>query len=87
MKFIKQLTWKQVFTFIFFFFFAYVVVEAIETLIEHFFGVNPKATGVGILVLVIMYGFKFHIFCCLFPGLYATYRIKHKKCTHEHCGE
>jgi hypothetical protein len=54
-------------------------------LLEDIFHVNLSNLKWGWLGLMILYGFKFHIFCCLLPALFASYKCRHKKCKHEHC--
>jgi hypothetical protein len=31
-----------------------------------------------------IYGFKFHILCCVVPMIWAAYKCKHS-CDHDHC--
>ena len=54
-------------------------------LLEDILHVNLSNLKWGWLGLMILYGFKFHIFCCLLPALFASYKCRHKKCKHEHC--
>lgn len=87
MKFIKQLTWKKALKFIMWTLVAWVIIEFVESLIQHYWHVEMSSTDtvVGFIMSVIILGFKLHIWCCVFPGLYATYRMRHKKCHHDHC--
>lgn len=60
--------------------------EIIEHLIFDFFHVDFKSLKLGWVAFILIYGFKYHIFCCLLPALYSTYKCKHKtKCNHKHC--
>jgi hypothetical protein len=64
---------------------SFIVFEAVEHGLEHFFGIEMDALGVGWLAAVIAYGFKTHIICCLVPLLWAAYRCRHRGCEHDHC--
>jgi len=60
----------------------------IELCLNKFFGIdmdNLNLGWLGWLGLMIVYGFKYHILCCLLPLLYTSYVCSHKKCKHEHC--
>jgi hypothetical protein len=48
----------------------------------HFGWLNLK---MGWLVMVILYGFKYHVICCLLPIFWIAYKCRHKKCKHPHC--
>jgi len=65
---------------------SFIVVQILETIIEHYFGVNLHDIPVfGWLGAMVIYGFKFHIICCVLPALYTGYVCRHDKCEHEHC--
>lgn len=60
----------------------------LEELISYYFGIsmdNLNLGWLGWLGFIIMYGFKLHIFCCLLPLLFTTYKCRHKGCDHEQC--
>ena len=84
---IKKVSIKSILKFLFWFCITYLVIEGIEILIDKYFHLElrPLTTWAGLIIGTIIYGFKFHLFCCLFPFLYATYKCKHKECKHDHC--
>ncbi len=74
------------------FFITFVISFIVFYLIEHGISIlfdididNLEVGWLGWLGFIILYGFKFHIFCCLIPLLFTTYKCRHKKCEHEHC--
>lgn len=74
------------------FFITFVISFIVFYLIEHGISIlfdididNLEVGWLGWLGFIILYGFKFHIFCCLIPLLFTTYKCRHKKCKHEHC--
>ena len=76
---------NAVFKFTKIFIISYIVMEMIECIVTYYCNVDLHAMKYGFFMFMIIYGFKFHIFCCLFPFLFAAYKCKHKKCKHEHC--
>jgi len=64
---------------------SFILFEIIERILEWKFGIDLHAMKWGWIGFIIIYGFKFHIFCCLLPFLFASYKCKHKKCHHDHC--
>ncbi len=65
---------------------SFIVIEIIEHLVEYSFGIDLHSIPViGWLGYLILYGFKYHILCCLLPAIYTGYVCSHKKCNHEHC--
>jgi hypothetical protein len=66
---------------------SFIAFEAVEHSLSHFFGIelDEVGTGAGWVLLVIAYGFKTHILCCLVPLLWAAYRCRHRGCEHDHC--
>lgn len=78
---------KAVFKFILIFILSFFILEVSERLIEYFFKIDLHNLKWGWVGFVIVYGFKYHIFCCLIPTLWASYKCKHKKCEHEYCNK
>lgn len=76
---------KSIIKFIYIFIISFLVMEGIEFLIENIFNIRINELKYGWLAFIIIYGFKFHIFCCLLPAVFASYKCRHKKCEHEHC--
>jgi hypothetical protein len=66
---------------------SFIAIEAIERGLSHFLGIEMDNIGVGAgwLLLVVGYGFKTHIICCIVPMLWAAYRCRHRGCDHDHC--
>jgi len=64
---------------------SFIAFEAVEHGLEHLFGIELHALGAGWLAIVIAYGFKTHIICCLVPLLWAAYKCRHRGCEHDHC--
>ena len=77
---------KEIIKFIMIFIISFILFESIEIIFNHFFKIKIPMT-LGWIGFVILYGFKFHIFCCLIPAIWAGYKCRHKKCKHEHCGK
>ena len=61
------------------------VTEGIEWAAYRFLHFDVHYLKLGWLGMMIIWGFKFHIFCCLIPAVWASYKCRHKKCEHEHC--
>jgi len=76
---------KSIIKFIIIFILTFILLEIVEFLISYFFDVNVKNLKWGWLGIMIVYGFKYHIICCLVPIIWAAYKCRHKKCKHEHC--
>lgn len=68
---------------------SFIAFFILEHLISYFFGIdldNLELGWLGWLGVVIFFGFKYHILCCLIPLIWTTYKCKHNnKCKHEHC--
>ncbi len=67
---------------------SFIAFYLLEHLVSYVFDIdidNLEVGWLGWLGFIILYGFKFHIFCCLIPLLFTTYKCRHKKCKHEHC--
>jgi hypothetical protein len=76
---------KGLIKFIIIFILTFLLMEGIELSIEHFFNIDLHELKWGWVGFIIVYGFKYHIFCCLIPAIWAGYKCRHKKCEHEHC--
>jgi hypothetical protein len=78
--------WKSIKKFMLIFLLSFIVMEIIEHLIFLYLKVDLKSLKLGWIGFIIIYGFKYHIFCCLIPSIWATYKCRHKnKCNHQHC--
>jgi hypothetical protein len=71
--------------FIIIFILTFLLMEGIELGIEYFFNIDLHELKWGWVGFIIVYGFKYHIFCCLVPAIWAGYKCRHKKCEHEYC--
>lgn len=76
---------KSLLRFTYFFILSFLFFQMIEILVHHFLGIDLHNMKFGWMGLVIVYGFKYHIFCCLLPAIWAGYKCHHKNCKHEHC--
>ena len=76
---------KVVIKFIIIFILTFLLMEGIELSIKHFFNIDLQELKWGWIGFIIVYGFKYHIFCCLVPAIWAGYKCRHKKCEHEYC--
>lgn len=76
---------KSIIKFLIIFLISYFVMEIVEYSLNYFFNFNLHNLKWGWLILIVIYGFKYHIFCCLFPALFASYKCRHKSCSHNHC--
>jgi len=76
---------KTILRFLFFFIIGFIVIWFIEFLLHKFFNIDIHNLEFGWIGLIIVYGFKYHIFCCLLPAIWAGYKCKHKSCEHEQC--
>jgi len=71
--------------FIIIFILTFLLMEGIELGIEYFFNIDLHELKWGWVGFIIVYGFKYHIFCCLVPAIWTGYKCRHKKCEHEYC--
>jgi len=71
--------------FIIIFILTFILIETIELGIKYFFNIDLHELKWGWIGFIIVYGFKYHIFCCLVPSIWAGYKCRHKKCEHEYC--
>lgn len=78
---------KQIFRFIWIFVLTFILMEVLEHSIEHIFKIDLHNLEWGWLGFLIVYGFKYHIFCCLIPALWAGYKCRHTGCEHDYCGD
>jgi hypothetical protein len=76
---------KGIIKFIIIFILTFFLIEGIEFGIEHLFNIDLHELKWGWAGFIIVYGFKYHIFCCLIPAIWAGYKCRHKKCEHEYC--
>ena len=76
---------KIVLRFLYFFVLSFIFFQIIEKSLEYFFHLDLHNMEWGWLGLTIVYGFKYHIFCCLIPALWAGWKCRHKNCKHEQC--
>ena len=76
---------KMIIKFIIIFILTFFVIEGIEFGIEHFFNIDLHELKWGWLGFMIVYGLKYHIFCCIIPAIWAGYKCRHKSCEHDYC--
>jgi len=77
---------KYIWAFIKVFLISFLVMELIEFLIKTIFNVDLHGLKIGWFGFLLLYGFKYHILCCLLPAIWTTYKCKHKtKCNHKYC--
>ena len=76
---------KGILKFIFIFILTFIAMELVEYLFKIIFNIDLHQLKWGWIGFIIIYGFKYHIFCCLLPALWAGFKCRHKKCNHEHC--
>jgi len=76
---------KSILRFLYFFTISFIFFQLVEMSLHHMFGVDLHNLKWGWIGLVVVYGFKYHIFCCLLPAIWAGYKCRHKNCKHEHC--
>lgn len=76
---------KAILRFIIVFIISFIILELIEIGFEYFTGVDLHNLKWGWIGFLIVYGFKYHILCCLVPAIWAAYKCKHKKCEHDYC--
>jgi hypothetical protein len=76
---------KVILKFILIFFISFIVTELLEYTLNQFFLFDFKMMTFGWFGLMVFYGFKYHIICCLFPAIWVGYKCRHKSCEHEYC--
>ena len=76
---------KSLLKFLKVFIISFLILELIEFGLFKIFDIDLHQLEWGWIGFVIIYGFKYHIFCCLIPAIWAGYKCRHKSCEHEHC--
>ena len=76
---------KTIFKFLTIFVVGFLITELLEHILNKYFFFDFKMMTLGWFGLVVFYGFKYHIICCLFPAIWAGYKCRHKNCEHEFC--
>jgi len=78
---------KTIIKFLWIFLISFIATELLEYILNQYFFIDFKMMTLGWFGLVVFYGFKYHIICCLFPAIWAGYKCRHKSCEHEYCHE
>ena len=76
---------RVILKFILIFLVSFIATELLEYILNQYFFIDLKMMTLGWFGLMVFYGFKYHIICCLFPAIWAGYKCRHKKCEHEYC--
>jgi hypothetical protein len=76
---------KTIIKFLWIFLVSFIATELLEYILNQYFFIDLKMMTLGWFGLMVFYGFKYHIICCLFPAIWAGYKCRHKKCEHEYC--
>lgn len=76
---------KPILKFITIFLISFLIMEGIEHILKYFFNFDIHMWKYGWISAIIIYGFKYHILCCLLPAIWAAYKCRHKKCEHDYC--
>lgn len=76
---------KGIIRFLTIFILTFILMEVIEFCLNYFFGFDISKLKWGWIGFGIIWGFKYHIFCCLIPTIWAGYKCSHKKCEHDYC--
>ena len=76
---------KTIIKFLWIFLISFIATELLEYILNQYFFIDFKMMTLGWFGLMVFYGFKYHIICCLFPAIWAGYKCRHKKCEHEYC--
>lgn len=76
---------KSIKNFLIIFIVSFIAMEIIEFCIFEMFNIDIHQLEWGWLGFIILYGFKYHIFCCLIPIIWTGYKCRHNNCVHEHC--
>jgi hypothetical protein len=76
---------KVIIKFLWIFLISFIATELLEYILNQYFFIDLKMMTLGWFGLMVFYGFKYHIICCLFPAIWAGYKCRHKKCEHEYC--
>lgn len=75
---------KQIIRFILVAAVSFILIELVEHLVLEPLGFQIENIELGWLTFIVIFGFKFHIICCILPMLWAAYKCRHK-CDHDHC--
>ena len=79
---LSKIRLKTLLYFILYFIIGYIAIEIVEYFLEE----TLKYYKYSYIIIILLYSTKYHIFCCVAPFLYATYKCNHKnKCQHKHC--
>jgi hypothetical protein len=77
---------KKFFHFIFVLAVSILAFRGLDAYLHDWFGLCIEGLltfgGVGV---VLIFGFKFHVFCCLIPAAISSFICVKKKHNHEHC--
>ena len=76
---------KTIIKFLWIFLISFIATELLEYILNQYFFIDFKMMTLGWFGLMVFYGFKYHIICCLFPAIWVGYKCRHKKCEHEYC--
>jgi hypothetical protein len=76
---------KTIIKFLWIFLVSFIATELLEYILNQYFFIDFKMMTLGWFGVMVFYGFKYHIICCLFPAIWAGYKCRHKKCEHEYC--
>lgn len=71
--------------FILVFIISFLLLEILEWLIKYKFNIDLHNLKWGWVGFLVIYGFKYHILCCIIPSIWAAYKCRHKKCDHDYC--
>ena len=75
---------KQIIRFILVAAVSFILIELVKHLVLEPLGFQIENIELGWLTFIVIFGFKFHIICCILPMLWAAYKCRHK-CDHDHC--
>lgn len=64
---------------------SFFLFEGLEIILEKTIGLDLHNLEIGWFTFVVIYGFKFHILCCILPMIWAAYKCRHNSCEHSHC--
>jgi len=80
---------KMVIRFLIFFAISFLLIEGIEHILHEVFDIHMNGWfSWGGLGVIILFGFKFHMICCVIPSIIAAIlciKKRHKHCDHDHC--
>lgn len=76
---------KNILRFLLIFLVSFILFEILEHSVEYIFDIDFHNLEWGWAGFIVVYGFKYHIFCCLLPAIWAGYKCRHNNCEHEYC--